>query len=732
MKPAADASADAPVVDESACRAYVREIRELLGVDLIAIVVDADAATLWTDDPARADQLAPGLRRMPRPDDEARLQVLSSAWVAVQLPLQVSSTGSLALRLVIHDEVRPELSNIQELTKQPLECLARQIEIDSTLTASWLRPSIEVQTHTEVDDLLALPAKEHDLGHTLQSLCDQWCRRAGLIALAIYLPDRNVLVSNCVNERLERRLPDIVERVHSQTTQRGKPMTARMRASANQEIELFCRSVVDSGKQLLGSVHLFDDDPNKSLSKLSRQLSTRLAQWLSRNTETAALLSRGELLDAIAAVRRRDPKLLSSLVYIDADKIHAINDTFGFSARDKALEILRRVISENVASDALVAHLTSDRFALFLPGIDVDKAVKTANRVLQRYSTEVIDDDHRSLSLSASAGIATMSDESEDPENLLIVAEVAARAAKERGGNQYALHQNIDHSVIQRRSDVDKVGFLQMALIENKFVLFAQKIAPLIADRPDKYELLSRLESDNKSFSHPGEMLSAAERYHMMTALDRWVVNSALSSLAEAENSIEVNLCTFCINVSAQSLGDDSFLDHIETRIAETGVAADTLCFEITETSLVRNIDRAQRFVSRLQRLGCQVALDDFGTGYSSFAYLKNLPVNYLKIDGSFVRDMLESPLSRAIVASIVNIASVTGAITVAEHVESQALAHALRELGVDYAQGFAVHRPEPLTGVLEQLGESGIAIEQPEPVDMIDLEEYTRPAKAG
>ncbi|MGD8324533.1 MAG: bifunctional diguanylate cyclase/phosphodiesterase [Gammaproteobacteria bacterium] len=731
MKPTRQAVSEPLVIDESACHAYVTEIREILGVDLFAIVVDVTGRPLWTDDPLRSEQLQSALRRVPPPDQIPCRQPISAGWTVVQLPMRVSSDRPLALRLAIHDEIRPELSDVESVTKQPLECLARQIQINSALTASWLHPSIDLQSHTEVDDLLAVPARDSELGSTLEALCRQWRARAGLAALAVHLPERDLLVSDSDSGTLESRLPDIISRAHAQVLQRGKPMKARLSVSGSREVSLFCRRVTDSSERTLGTVHLLDYDADKPLSKLARQFSTRLAQWLRRNEQTPALLSRSELLDAISAMRRRDPGLLSSLAYIDADKIHAINDTFGYSAGDQALETLGRVLCEQAGSRALIAHLTSDRFAAFLPGASAEQAVATTQRLLRHYSMETIDDNERSIALSASAGIATMSDEHEDPESLLIVAEVAARAAKERGGNQYALHQNIDDSVIQRRSDVDKVGFLQMALIENRFILFAQKIAPLTPDRPAKYELLTRLEGENNTVGHPGEMLSAAERYHMMTALDRWVINTALTSLASAENSLEVNLCTFCINVSAQSLADDSFPGHIETRIAETGVAPDTLCFEITETSLVRNIDRAQRFISRLQRLGCQVALDDFGTGYSSFAYLKHLPVNFLKIDGSFVRDMLESPLSRAIVASIVNIASVTGATTVAEHVESEAISVALRELGVDYVQGFAVHRPEPLTGILNNLGEQTYGIE-PEPVDMIDLDEYTQPARVS
>ena len=186
-----------------------------------------------------------------------------------------------------------------------------------------------------------------------------------------------------------------------------------------------------------------------------------------------------------------------------------------------------------------------------------------------------------------------------------------------------------------------------------------------------------------------------------MAALDRWVINSALTSIASANNSLEVNLSTFSINVSAQSLQDNSFIDFVESRIAETGVSPDTLCFELTETSLVRYLDRAERFVHRLQRLGCQVALDDFGTGYSSFAYLKTLPVNYLKIDGAFVRDLLENDLSKAIVESVVRIADVIGAQTVAEHVENPMVQSWLKQAGVHFVQGFAVHRPEPFDGLL-------------------------------
>ena len=174
--------------------------------------------------------------------------------------------------------------------------------------------------------------------------------------------------------------------------------------------------------------------------------------------------------------------------------------------------------------------------------------------------------------------------------------------------------------------------------------------------------------------------------------------------LAKATNSLEVSLSTFAINISAQTLGEPDFIDQMEEAIAESGVPPDMLCFELTETAMVRHFDKAQRFVHRLQKRGCRVALDDFGTGYSSFAYLKHLPVQYLKIDGAFVQDLLENHLSQAIVSAIVDIAAVMGAATVGEHVENELVQQKLVALGVDYAQGFYIHRPEPLTDVLSAL----------------------------
>jgi EAL domain-containing protein (putative c-di-GMP-specific phosphodiesterase class I) len=259
---------------------------------------------------------------------------------------------------------------------------------------------------------------------------------------------------------------------------------------------------------------------------------------------------------------------------------------------------------------------------------------------------------------------------------------------------------------VQRRSDLNQVSHLQSAFIDNRFVLYAQTIQPLLEqDDACRCEILVRMLDEDGQILLPGDFMSAAERYQLMPALDRWVINNTLNELSNADNLLEINLAHFSINVSAQSLADDDFLDHVINRISESGVSPEALCFEITETAVVRNLDRAQRFIRKLRKLGCRLALDDFGTGHCSFAYLKDMSVQYIKIDGVFIRDILDNPLSEAIVSSVTNIAKVMHACTVAEHVENDKVLEHLKKYEIDFVQGFAIARPRPLEEILAEMG---------------------------
>lgn len=432
--------------------------------------------------------------------------------------------------------------------------------------------------------------------------------------------------------------------------------------------------------------------------------------------------SRHGLLRFIDNAVQREQAQTHALVYIDIDKLHVANDTYGHLAGDQIIRRVSDMIDEHANRGDALSHLSGDRFGLFLRGCDENAAVSKATLILEEIARTPVEFENVAIEVSASAGIALIPDVAATPAAALNTAEIAARSAKGRGGDRLVVFRDVDASVAQRRTDLDQVNNLQYALIQNRFVLYAQAIVALSdVDNLQRYEILVRMLDDDGNAMPPSKFMSSAERYQMMSAIDRWVIKNALDQLTSADNMVEVNLARFSINVSAQSLADEDFLEFVEEQINESGISPDAICFEITETAVVRNLERAQRLIRRLRKLGCRLALDDFGTGYCSFAYLMDLPVHYVKIDGVFVRDVMENPLSEAIITSMVEIAKVLNAATVAEHVENDLVLQRMRSSGIDLVQGFAVDRPKPLEEVLAAMGPPTMLDDQGDPLQAKD-----------
>ncbi|MEM7280820.1 MAG: EAL domain-containing protein [Pseudomonadota bacterium] len=439
--------------------------------------------------------------------------------------------------------------------------------------------------------------------------------------------------------------------------------------------------------------------------RLARAASSKLTTLICESDKEAdTFLHRHKFLNEVDELLERQPHSPHAMLFVDIDKLHVVNDSHGHMAGDEAIKIMASVLSEFAGADDIVGHLTGDCFVLFLRNGTEEKARAKAAAILDTIKNRPLEYQKRLIEITASIGIALIPDFAGDASTAVNVSELAAKTAKDRGGNRLTVFQDMDASIIRRRSDLDQVGDLQSALLSDRFVLYAQRIASLHKENSNKFEILIRMLDEQGNLVPPDKFLSAAERYQMMSAIDRWVINRAIQRIRKADNMLEINLTTFCINVSGQSLADDDFLPYVESLVRESGLSPDSLCFEITETAIVRNLDRAQRFIQQLRKLGCRFALDDFGTGYCSFAYLKDLPVQYLKLDGAFVRDLLEDPLSEAIVQSITHIGRVMGAATVAEHVENDMVKQKLQELNVDYVQGYAIGRPEPLTKTLDSM----------------------------
>ena len=496
---------------------------------------------------------------------------------------------------------------------------------------------------------------------------------------------------------------------HKKTLVSDESMNVKNADGTTHEVPpVHCSPIVNSYDEVVGIFVLTGGKPlPRESAKLIRAICAKINSITSVPDPTVTgHFTRHELLQHMQVILTENPGQPQAFLYMDIDKLHVVNDSFGHKAGD---EVIRKIVGivDDLASDKdAVSHLSGDRLGMFLQDCDEKKAVATAETILKTLAKDSIEHNGHLIDIAASIGIALVPDIVMDGAAALSTAEVAARSAKDRGGNRAVVFRDIDASVMQRRSDLDQVGHLQSAFIEDRFVLYAQTIQSMKdAEKSSRYEILVRMLDEDGQLILPGQFMSAAERYHLMPTLDRWVINKALEQLGTSENTLEINLASFSINVSAQSLTDDDFVDQITQRIIESGVSPEALCFEITETAIVRNLDQAQRFIRKLGKIGCRVALDDFGTGHCSFAYLKDLPVQYIKIDGVFIRDILDNPLSEAIVSSVTNIAKVMHARTVAEHVESDMIKEQLRKYDVDFVQGFAIDRPRPLSEVLDELG---------------------------
>ncbi|HZP12478.1 MAG TPA: EAL domain-containing protein [Nevskiaceae bacterium] len=444
-----------------------------------------------------------------------------------------------------------------------------------------------------------------------------------------------------------------------------------------------------------GAVLIFRDGSEK------RALAKQLRHQALHDPLTGLVNRRGfeAKLDELIASAKRDHRT-HALGFMDLDQFKLINDTCGHSAGDELLRQLPRQLQAVVRSQDLLARLGGDEFGVLLPNVNLEEASKIAGALRDTVRDFRFSWGGKTFSVGVSVGVVAITHETASVTAALSAADAASYVAKNAGPNQVHVSQPDDQAVQMRRGEVGWVGRLRAALDEDHFRLYFQSIGALATDPPalQHHEVLLRLRNEAGELVSPGQFLAVAERYQLMAAIDGWVIDRTLKMLGR-QLITHPGLAKHClgINLSGDSIRGQQLAEKIRQSLAKYRVPPKMVYFEITETAAISDMQAAVAFMNELKQIGCRLALDDFGSGMSSFTYLKNLPVDFLKIDGSFIRDMEKSSLDQSIVRAIHSVGRNMGIKTVAEYVETQNLLKRLREIGIDYAQGYAVAKPLPL-----------------------------------
>ncbi|MBN1410758.1 MAG: EAL domain-containing protein [Spirochaetales bacterium] len=466
------------------------------------------------------------------------------------------------------------------------------------------------------------------------------------------------------------------------------------------EINESIASIRDENNKILGAVIVIHD--KSETQKMSRKLS-----YQSTHDILTGLYNRfhfeQSVMDMIGS--RRQDRQEHILCYIDIDKFKVINENSGYIAGDDLLRQVSQILLSSTRAADIVARIGGDQFGILLPNCPLPKSIEIAEDIIKKINNLHFQWKDKNFKISVSVGIVQIGEKAENFEEILGNANIACNLAKNKGGNRIHLYYQEDAELVQYHTEMNFLPILNKALRDNRFCLYAQPIQPIHINTSgqkegEHYEILIRMITDDGQILPPNDFLSAAENYNIMPAIDRWVINKLFSSYKNNKgNSHNTDLAKYkySVNLSGSSLNDDKFMDFIEEQYKRYNIPPSFICFEITETVALSNFSKVIKFITEMKKYGCYFSLDDFGRGWTSFNYLKNLPVDFLKIDGSFVREIVNDPVDFLLVETINHLGHVLGLQTIAEFVETDEIFAKLKEIGVNYAQGYYISKPAPL-----------------------------------
>jgi diguanylate cyclase (GGDEF)-like protein len=628
-----------------------------------------------------------------------------SAYAAV---LRIGAGGPLGYVVVQLAAPRSDTkgSMAPSLLRPVLECLAERIGLGRVAT----RP--EPQQSDDLQFLLALDDQNTDESGALQRLVAHCVESLDCVSGAFLVPEKNLsIIANRVAAQSDeaRLLLDRTQRhllAWAQLNNRPMVVNRVGAEGGGAPYKILSCPARDPQNRVTGLLALFrsGDAPNFEVRDV------RILEYVSRKA-IGILNSQHDALTGLVnplIFERRVRKLLDmesphaqAMLYLDIDRLQLINDAFGFHAGDEVIQRLAELIRNRLGGDDLACRIGGDRFAVFMPACDETAAHEVAESLLRAMTNLGYMNGSDAVPVSVSTGLVSTNRTHRDFDHLMAAAEIACKRAQDSGRNRLEVYIHDGAVSPRRESELVAAASLKQALQSNEFRLQAQPVVDLFHTPGTVlgYEILVRMRDLEGALISPDKFVAAAERYGLMPALDKWVVSTVIKTLQTCQDQLRQLPLGVTINVSAQTLAHD-FPAFVLEQIAAAELPPELFCFELKESAAVNSIQDAERFIRALTEAGCHISLDDFGSGLSSLAHLKRLKVSYLKIDGSLVRRVVDDIHAESLVRGLAKAAQTLGVLTVAEHVESEAIARKLQQLEVDLAQGYFYGHPTPLAQV--------------------------------
>jgi diguanylate cyclase (GGDEF)-like protein len=683
-----------------------------------------DEELLWCSDGCERPDLKVVLESLPTEDHEeltggGAIRTLSGDGVAFVHVLRGQGgehLGTLVVELGDAQRRKTTGTMVASLLRPVLDCLESRADVESTRTAAvpvLPAPRLDETQTLQLRLLVGADGNTDGRSGGLKQLVRQCVEHLGCELGALLIPDRNLMITSTADGAAPAEGEEALSRTHKHLLAwiqlHNKPMVINRvlpdaAAKRVPPYKILSCPLHDANGRVVGLFGLFraadgaDFEPQdvSLLEFLSRKAMNLLSN---RYDELTGLLNRYAFEhDAEALLRSTGP---SALLYLDIDGLNVVNEAFGFHAGDEIIQRLAVVIGKNVDEHELAGRLGGDRFVVLLPPGSASAPEELAERLRVEMSQLTYLHGERAMPVSVSIGIGRSAGTGDSIAHVIAAAEYACKRAKELGRNRVEISHADNAFSITHRNDALAFASLQSALKANRFGLEVQSIHRL--DDVGEllgHEVLMRMR-DGDGFVGPDKFLAAAKRYHLMPALDRWVVAATLRSLQGGGAGL-IQDGWVSLNVSSQSFQSASFREFLVEQLSASKLPLESICVELRESSAAHNMREAEALIHGLHELGVKVALDDFGRGLSSLAYLRTLPVQYIKIDGDLVRRVATDRLAESMVLGIAQAAASLGIATIAEHVETEAILDKLRELRVDFGQGYHLARPAAMPSIYE------------------------------